>query len=240
MIEEIHSWLCSYERDYNAGVALLYKHCKNKILLKVFTRPQSKYNEEKLEHELEKLAGPLVNRITVRKEAAAEVMLPGKAQTFLEGPARPVSIDPDVLKASPFAMDAATLAELDKIEAEWRKLYKEAKDLHMDKLNDATPEKDRAAACIRIAEIREDLLPNHYWPLVKEIKKTGRLPEGYGHKKQHDDFDFGTTDPVKLLTKMKTLGTYVSKNKNNPAKAKDLEKWAAQISWIDNFLKERK
>lgn len=233
MNQEIQNWLTSPERDYDQGVALMHKYHRNKILLKIFNRPKSKYNIDKLQHELNKM-------VHTTEQARAPYQANWEnGPSFLKKKTEVITIDPDVLQESKFALDEATLAELEKIETEWKALFKEAKNLHLEKLNDETPEKDRAAACIRITEIREELLPKHYWPLVKYIKENGRLPEGYGKEEKKDDFDFGTTDPVLLMKKVQNIRSRISKDKDNPAKVKQVELWHQQITWIENFLKQK-
>jgi hypothetical protein len=54
--EKIASWLENPERDYNEGIGLLSTVSKNKNLLRALSRSESKYNKEKLMHELSKFA----------------------------------------------------------------------------------------------------------------------------------------------------------------------------------------
>jgi len=240
---DIQSWIDG-DQDFYTGLALYLKHGKSSTLKTLFTKKgETKYNSEKLQYELAKLAGASV-AVVVKKPAP---IVKKRDQHITVQPAVNLPV-PVVDHALPpvFSDIELPLVDFSKLPDQLKhetiqrvKLYKQAWILH-SKLNEQQTDEQRLTLATEIITNMDQV--SQLWERIDHYLEHGVIP---AEKTTNKREQIGS-DPISLVKRQMNLRTYISRG-NRRLKTlvdavkrskleDDINKWGLELTDIEKKL----
>jgi hypothetical protein len=217
-MEDIKQWLTS-EMNYQEGVAIFEKYCKNKIFVRNFKNGSPKYMQAKLEYEMKRLLGIPLSAITSQtcsnQQLVSQLPVTSYKVTFAAPPLRPAtssqsiqSLPNQITKAKELRNELYTqIANIHKDlyelgEGNTEKIIKQRKIL-LDKRKPLIEKHENIYRAIEEYFITK-IVPDNLQALLSEVA----IPESSNH------IDFEKLPDIQLVKLKNKIATQITKIKN--------------------------
>lgn len=215
----ISAWLCDPEATYSEGLKLLKSHNPGHAFLPLLRTGEDAYTWPRLTSALKELL-----------EASSH------HEAMAMQPTRPAA----EIGARLVLMQYDLPPDLQRIDQQWRRRYKEASRLH-EALRRGTSDRSRASYAEQILDAFDEIRPA--WEQLDHYREHGKLPEPPSPEASKG-FDWATArledvQLVELAQRLINLGSYIVKHRQRSRKAKTADTALKHTAKAEAYTAER-
>lgn len=220
MKKELQAILSNW--DYEAGLQWFKEHVQGKFFLKeLFAKGKDPYNDQKLRQELHEILSQMPDEHPAVLPAAKSKIPDEKPLLSL-----PREVIQDIKPVKVVEHAAATPEEY-QLDQEWKPLFKEAM-YRRSQLREEMSDEERKEISFEVLNLMDQV--QEIWQKKDFLRKYGQMPD-------FEDKGMDAMTPLQMITRIRTLRTYISKANKGKLKAENIPGWEAEIQELERRVK---